>query len=164
MAGVLGVWVAAVPPRAEAATDAYGCETSPRKRSPFGKMLGDIAGAVVADQAKGLGLGYRERSTIAQTISGSIACALQPAEREKAEAASTKAVGRPVGTTETWKSETRPDVHGSSTVTAQTVSADGTICKNVRDAATIDGEETIVMKRMCLAPGAPGYVKTEAQA
>ena len=62
-----------------------------------------------------------------------------------------------VGSTASWKSDTRPDVSGTSTVTAKTASADGGSCLTVTDVIIVNGEETTVPKKMCRKSGTSGY-------
>jgi len=80
-------------------------------------------------------------------------------EQQQAAQATDKAVRGGVGTEVAWKSETRANVSGKSTVMAQENLANGSQCLTVNDVIIVDGEETTVPKRMCRAPGAKGYAK-----
>ena len=138
--------------------DKNTCPKSPKQKSAFGSFLGNL-GASVIDQRlgrAGIPLGAM-RSTLNVALIDLFACKLKPDERDKAATATTSVVEKPVGSRESWASTSRPGVTGSSAVVAQTKLADGSVCKDVRDVATIDGEETTVTKRMCRAPGATGY-------
>ena len=73
--------------------------------------------------------------------------------------ATDEAIRGGVGTEASWQSDTRPNVHGSSKVTAQKQLADGSQCMTVTDVVIVDGQETTVPKQMCRAPGKSGYVK-----
>lgn len=68
-------------------------------------------------------------------------------------------VERGVGSTQTWTSETRPGVTGSSTVTAAAAPAEGNPCVTVTDVIIVDGEETRAPKRMCRRPPTNRYVR-----
>lgn len=81
-------------------------------------------------------------------------------EQRKAATATEEAVRGPVGTTSTWRSETRPGhVTGSSTVTAADTSAADGQCVTVTDIVIVDGEETRAPKRMCRRPPSDRYVR-----
>jgi surface antigen len=80
-------------------------------------------------------------------------------EQDKAASATEEAVRGGVGTTTTWRSETRPGVTGSSTVTAaSTTQADGE-CMTVTDVVIVDGQETRAPKRMCRRPPNNRFVR-----
>jgi surface antigen len=80
-------------------------------------------------------------------------------EQQKAATATEDAVRGGVGTTTTWRSESRPGVTGSSTVTAaSTTAADGE-CVTVTDVVIVDGQETRAPKRMCRRPPNNRFVR-----
>jgi surface antigen len=80
-------------------------------------------------------------------------------EQRKAANATEEAVRGGVGTTTTWRSETRPGVTGSSTVTATSnTPADGE-CMTVTDVVIVDGQETRAPKRMCRRPPNNRFVR-----
>jgi len=80
-------------------------------------------------------------------------------EQQKAANATEEAVRGGVGTTSTWRSDTRPGVTGSSTVTAVDAhSADGD-CVTVTDVVIVDGQETRAPKHMCRRPPTNRYVR-----
>lgn len=156
--GVAVVAPAGVIALAPAAHAQSGCPAT-KKRSGLGSFLGSVAGSVAGSRMGSLGMGYPGAllsNQINAVLSDAIACRLSPDERERAADATNRAVEKPVGTTERWQSSTR-DASGSSTVTGQTRLADGALCKDVRDVATINGEEQTVTKRMCRTPGKSGY-------
>lgn len=64
-----------------------------------------------------------------------------------------------VGTTQAWRSETRPGVSGSSTITAVEANAVDGDCMTVTDIVIIDGEETRAPKRMCRRPPSNRFVR-----
>jgi hypothetical protein len=80
-------------------------------------------------------------------------------EQQQAAKATDQAIRGGVGTEVSWKSETRPNVSGTSTVTGQEQMADGGNCLTVTDVVIVDGEETTVPKKMCRAKGASAYAK-----
>ena len=80
-------------------------------------------------------------------------------EQQQAAKATDQAIRGGVGTEVSWKSETRPNVTGSSKVTGKEQLADGGDCLTVTDVVIVDGEETTVPKKMCRAKGASAYAK-----
>lgn len=64
-----------------------------------------------------------------------------------------------VGTTQAWRSETRPGVTGSSTITAVEANAADGDCMTVTDIVIVDGEETRAPKRMCRRPPSNRFVR-----
>jgi hypothetical protein len=123
----------------------------------FGSILGNIAGNV-ADRA-GVGSVAGVGLPVSSVLSDAITRLLDCGEQQKAAAATNEAIRGGVGTEATWQSDSRPNVHGSSKVTGQDQTADGSQCVTVTDVVIVDGNETTVPKRMCRAPGASAYVK-----
>lgn len=141
----------------EATTGKTPCKLSSAKKrgsSMLGGMLGGLASRAMGRTSIPSFIPVREFGT---TLTEAIACKLDADEQKRAAAATTDAVQRGVGATSQWTSETRPEVSGSSTVTAQTRTADGGTCMAVNDVIIVNGEETTVSKQMCRAPGATGY-------
>lgn len=133
------------------------CHLSTAKKkgsSIFGSILGGVAERVTGDSGIAA---YIPFNTVATTLTDAIACRLDQDEQKKAANATTIAVSRGVGDTESWTSTTRKNVSGSSTVLAQNTAADGSTCVNVSDVIIVNGEETRATKKMCRAPGASGY-------
>jgi surface antigen len=80
-------------------------------------------------------------------------------EQEQAATATETAVrGGNVGDSANWRSETRPNVTGTSTVTAVDRRG-GDDCMTVTDVVIVDGEETTAPKRMCKRPPSNRYVR-----
>jgi surface antigen len=80
-------------------------------------------------------------------------------EQQKAATATEEAVRGGVGTTTTWRSESRPGVTGSSTVTAASNTAAEGECVTVTDVVIVDGQETRAPKRMCRRPPTNRFVR-----
>jgi surface antigen len=86
-------------------------------------------------------------------------------EQEKAAEATEQVIERAsasrgtaaVGTTQTWQSESRPGVTGSSTITAVEPNASDGDCMTVTDIVIVDGQETRAPKRMCRRPPSNRY-------
>lgn len=151
----------AIPAPAAAQSGDEPCAIAkPKKSRGLGGLLGGIARGVVQRGvgSTGLPLDYSTQSSLETMLTDFIACQLEPKEREQAAAATADVLERGDGATARWESDERPGVRGSSTVTASSKFADGTQCRDVRNVATIDGEEQTITKRMCRAPGASGYV------
>jgi len=131
-----------------------------------GSILGSVAGSA-AGRAGGV-LNYVPVAEFTGVITASIACKLDPEEQKQAADATVEATRSADGTDEgspevgqmaMWTSETRPDVSGTSTVTASeaVVNDDGLQCITVADVIIVKGEETRVDKRMCRRPPAARY-------
>lgn len=134
------------------------CEPKKKKRGGmFGAIAGGIAGTALGQTGVGgtlIGIGLPVTSLLTDAIMSKLDCK----EQVKAATATDNAVRGGVGTTETWESDTRPGVKGSSTVRDQSASADGGSCMLITDVVIVDGEETTVDKRMCRKPGGGNYV------
>lgn len=88
-----------------------------------------------------------------------IGCSLEPEERRRAAEARDRAAEQDeVGATAQWTSETRPEVSGSSTVTARNSQPNGSTCLDITDVVIIDGEEQRAVRTMCREPGQSRYV------
>ncbi len=136
------------------------CATDPANsigKSILGNMIGDFTGR--ATRSMGVIGSYIPRAEVADTLTNSIACQLDPDEQLQA-ADATRDVTRSaeVGSSAEWTSQTRANVSGSSTATSKTQTADGTSCMSITDVIIVDGEETRVSKRMCKGAGETRYV------
>jgi len=130
-----------------------------RRGRRVGGLIGGVAGMVGGPAGGAAGLVSRI-VPVGALIGEAIASLLDCDEQEKAATATETAVERGVvGTTETWTSETRPGVTGSSTVTAVERTAGGEDCMTVTDVVIVDGEETRAPKRMCRRPPTNRYVR-----
>ncbi len=138
------------------------CADTPQKqtrRSLFGGILGSIAGSVAGSVGGTAGAVAVAALPAASYLGDELLKMLDCKEQQQAAKATDDAIRGGVGTEANWQSETRPNVHGSSKVTGQEQLADGSRCLTVSDVVIVDGEETIVPKKMCRAPGKSGYVK-----
>lgn len=131
------------------------CQQRNSGRRNTGRMLGGL-GRMMMGRVGGVAA---MAIPAAEVLGDAIMSMLDCREQEKAVEASDQAVSRGVGTTVAWTSETRPNVSGSSTATAEETMADGTHCMTVTDIVIVDGEETRAPKRMCRAPGAQRYAR-----
>jgi hypothetical protein len=128
------------------------------KRSMFGSMLGGLASNVlgragVPGSVAGVSL------PVGSLLSDAIINLLDCKEQQQAAKATDQAIRGGVGTEVKWQSESRPNVSGTSKVTAEEKLADGGQCMTVSDVVIVDGEETVVPKRMCRAKGASGFAR-----
>ena len=133
-------------------------DSAKRRRSAIGGFLGGLAGnalsrAGVPSSVGGVSL------PVNTLLSDVLINLLDCKEQQQAAAATNEAVRGGVGTTANWTSESRPNVSGSSSVTAEEQLADGSHCLTVTDVVIVDGEETTVPKRMCRGQGASGYAR-----
>ena len=128
------------------------------KRSMFGSMLSSIGSSVLGHVGAGsevVSLALPATSYLSDELLKILDCK----EQQQAAKATDDAIRGGVGTESSWQSETRPNVHGTSTVTGQEQLADGGQCMTVTDVVIVDGQETTVPKKMCRASGKSGYVK-----
>ena len=79
-------------------------------------------------------------------------------QEQAAQATETAVRGGNVGDTASWQSDSRPNVTGTSTVTAVDRSG-GDDCMTVTDIVIVDGQETEAPKRMCRRPPTNRYVR-----
>ena len=154
---VLGVSVASAQEPA-----GQKCADTPQKkakRSLFGSMLGSVAGSVIGNMGGTAGSVASAALPAASMLGEELLRMLDCKEQQQAAKATDDAIRGGVGTEVAWKSESRPNVSGRSTVTAEEKLADGGNCLTVTDVVIVDGEETTVPKRMCRRPGASGYAR-----
>jgi surface antigen len=141
---------------AQAQGQGQNCQQRNESRHRMGGMLGGMARNMLGR------VGGAASSVIlpaGEMLGGAIMNLLDCDEQQKAANATEQAVRGGVGTTTTWRSETRPGVTGSSTVTAaSTTAADGE-CMTVTDVVIVDGQETRAPKRMCRRPPNNRFVR-----
>ena len=140
------------------------CTRRNEGRRAAGSALGAIGRGVLGRFGGG---GVAAMLPMAQVLGDAIMRMLDCDEQEKAAEATEEVVERAsarrgsaaVGTTTTWRSETRPGVTGSSTVTAVEPAAPDGDCMTVTDIVIVDGQETRAPKRMCRRPPSNRYVR-----
>lgn len=142
-----------------------GCAEG-ESRSSGSRIAGGILGSLAGSAAGRVGgvLHYVPVAELADQLTASIACRLDPEEQKQAADATLEATraadgseeGAPeVGQMAAWTSNTRDDVSGTSTVVASDeADADGLQCITVTDVIIVDGEEARADKRMCRRPPA----------
>lgn len=141
------------------------CEETPARSTRRG-ILGGLGGAALG----GLLGSNRVTSTISSILpvqsllTDALLNLLDCDEQKKAakatEEVTAKAEAGGAGTTVAWRSESRPGVSGKSTVKAvDTGGQGGRRCMTVEDVVIIDGEETVLPKRMCKQPPSTRYAK-----
>ena len=128
------------------------------KRSMFGGMLSSLGGGLLGRAGR---RGQRRFAGAARRLL-SDGRALEEARLQGTDAG--RQGDRPGGSRRSrhrsrWKSDSRANVTGKSTVTGEEKLADGGQCLTVTDVVIVDGEETTVPKRMCKAKGASGYAR-----
>jgi surface antigen len=143
---------------------ARSCEEQVERNRRRGRLLGGLVGGVA-----GLALGRRGNTAplvaalvpTGALIGDAIAGLLDCDEQRKDATATEEAIRGGVGTTTSWASETRPNVTGTSTVTAVAAAdgPDGSDCMSVTDVVIVDGQETRAAKRMCRRPPTNRYVR-----
>ncbi|MEO6432645.1 MAG: hypothetical protein ABIO29_01535 [Sphingomicrobium sp.] len=145
---------------AQAAQPQHCTETPAKKarKSMFGNILGGIADSALGrfgGAAGSIASSFSAGSMLSDAIINMLDCK----EQQQAAKATDQAIRGGVGTEVTWTSESRPNVAGKSTVTAEQKLADGGQCMTVTDIVIVDGVETSVPKRMCRAKGAQGFAR-----
>jgi amino acid transporter len=137
------------------------CNDTPAKqvkRSMFGSLLGSIGGSVLG-HVGAPGDVIALALPVGSYLSDELMKVLDCKEQRQAAKATEDAMRGGVGTEVKWTSDSRPNVTGTSKVTAQEQLADGGQCLTVTDVVIVDGEETTVPKRMCKPKGGTGYAK-----
>lgn len=150
------------------ATD-QGCKEG-QKKSTASRVLGGILGRTARNAANRSGVSrWVPSSQFSDQLSESIACRLDPEEQALAADATLRATrsvigegeeeenaadyaGPPVGSTASWKSNTRDNVSGRSTVVGRDSNEGAQDCITVTDVIIVEGEETTANKRMCRTP------------
>ena len=128
-------------------------ETRRRGGSVLGGLGRSILGRVGAGSAANI------IAPVGSMLGDAIMNMLDCREQEQAARATEEATrGGNVGDSASWQSETRPNVTGTSTVTAVDNSG-GDNCVTVTDIIIVDGEETRAPKRMCRRPPTNRYVR-----
>ena len=128
-------------------------ETRRRGGSALGGLGRSILGRVGAGSAANI------IAPVGSMLGDAIMNMLDCREQEQAAGATEEAVrGGNVGDSASWRSESRPGVTGTSTVTAVDTSG-GDDCMTVTDVVIVDGEETTMPKRMCKRPPSNRYVR-----
>jgi hypothetical protein len=148
-------------PAAAQNTGSQKCQDTPEKqarRSMFGSIIGSIGGGLLG-HAGAAGSVAAAALPATSYLTDQLLKLLDCKEQQQAAKATDQAIRGGVGTEVNWKSESRPNVSGSSKVTGQEQLADGSQCLTVSDVVIVDGEETSVPKKMCKSRGASGYVK-----
>lgn len=129
------------------------------RRSMLGGFLGSMAGSLVSQVGGTAGAVASAALPAASMLGDELLRMLDCKEQQQAAKATDTALRGGVGTEVKWNSESRPNVSGRSTVTAQQQLADGGQCMTVTDVVIVDGEETTVPKKMCRAKGASGFAR-----
>jgi surface antigen len=159
--------LAASAPTANAATSAEQsrtgeqCLRSNRNRRRGGSVLGGIARGALG--RFGGGAAANIVAPMGSMLGDAIMSLLDCDEQRQAATATeqvTERVDRDgVGASASWRSETRPGVAGSSTVTAVETRAPDGECLTITDIVIVDGQETTAPKRMCRRPPNNRYVR-----
>jgi hypothetical protein len=141
------------------------CAQTPARNTRRG-ILGAVGGAALG----GLIGSNRVTSTISSflpvqsILTDALMNLLDCDEQQKAAKATEDVTARAetggAGASVAWRSESRPGVSGRSTVKAvDTTGQGGRRCMTVEDVVIVDGEETVLPKRMCKQPPSTRYAK-----
>lgn len=162
---VLGAVPPAIAPAAASSVQSTvgerNCQQTPA-RSIRRSILGGIAGRVIGSNSvsRTVNSWVPAQTMLTDAFLNLLDCDEQQKAAQATEQVTTQAEAQGVGSTVAWRSESRPSVSGSSTVTAvDTTGADGRRCMTVSDVVIIDGEETAMPKRMCRTPPSTRYAR-----
>ena len=165
LSGLLAIAPVAITSSSPAETQAQNpkqCQDTAEKkakRSMFGGLASAIGGSILG-HVGGVGSEvYSLAMPAASYLGDELLKMLDCKEQQQAAKATDEAMRGGVGTEVSWKSESRPNVSGSSKVTGQEAMADGGQCLTITDVVIVDGQETTVPKKMCRAKGASAYAK-----
>jgi surface antigen len=165
--------LAASAPTASAATSAAtsaaqsrtgeNCQQQNQRNRRRGRGIGGVLGGIAGGRLGPVGNVVTSVVPVGSLLGEAVAGMLDCREQQQAAAATQEAVARAerggdVGASSSWQSETRPNVSGTSTVTAVDNSG-GDECMSVSDIIIVDGQETEVPKRMCRRPPTNRYVR-----
>ena len=143
------------------------CEQQNQRNRRRGRGIGGLIGGFAGGRLGPVGNVVTSVVPVGSLLGEAIASMLDCREQRQAATATEQAVeraeqradrGEAVGSSASWQSETRPNVSGTSTVTALDNSG-GDQCMTVTDVIIVDGEETRAPKRMCRRPPANRYVR-----
>lgn len=136
------------------------CEQQNRRNRGRGRGIGGFLGGLAGGRLGPVGNVVSSVLPVGSLLGEAVAGLLDCREQRQAANATEEATRGEVGTTATWRSETRANVSGSSTVTAaEPPAGGGDQCLIVTDVVIIDGEETRAPKRMCKRPPSNRYVR-----
>ncbi len=149
-----------------AAMSVSACQNVPGMQNDqqAGGLLGGAAGAIAGGL---LGNSFGGSGALIVGVLGSIGgylvgsaigAHLDAAERQRAETATSQALAEPVapgqaGQPVTWSSPSQTGVNGAAQVVGVQPQADGGQCRDVREIAYINGQQTTQNTRFCRGPG-----------
>ena len=143
-----------------------GCQQQTPARQARRSIMGGIAGGLIGRAVGSNSVTSTLNSWIpAQTmLTDALLNLLDCQEQQKAaqatEQVTTQAETQGAGARVAWRSDSRPGVSGTSTVTAvDNPGQGGRRCMTVTDVVIVDGEETTVPKRMCRQPPSTRYAR-----
>ena len=154
-----GTWVVAAALSLSACQNVPGMQNDQQAGGLLGGAAGAIAGGMLGSSFGGSGaLIAGVLGSIGGYMLGSaIGAHLDAADRQRAEAATGQAlavpmqpgqVGQPVG----WSSPQNTGVNGAAQVVGVQPTADGGQCRDVREIAYINGQQTTQTTRFCRGP------------
>lgn len=140
------------------------CQQSPARSARRGLLggLGSIGRSLVGSNpvTRTIESAFPVQSMLTDALLDMLDCDEQQKAAKATDDVTAQAETRGVGSTVAWRSESRPGVSGSSTVTAvDAPGAGGRRCMTVTDVVIVDGEETTMPKRMCRVPPSTRYAR-----
>jgi hypothetical protein len=142
------------------------CEETPARsvrRSVIGGLAGGLIGRAVGSNrvTSTVGSWIPAQTMLTDALLNLLDCDEQQKAAKATEDATIQAeAAGGAGAKVAWRSESRPGVSGTSTVSAvDGPAAGGRRCMTVTDVVIIDGEETTMPKRMCRQPPSTRYAR-----
>lgn len=141
------------------------CQETPARstrRSILGGIGGAVAGRLLGSNSvtRTISSFIPARTMLTDALLNLLDCDEQQKAAKATEEATTQAESAGAGATVAWRSESRPGVSGTSTVSAvDNPGQGGRRCMTVTDVVIIDGEETTMPKRMCRTPPSARYAR-----
>lgn len=135
--------------------DVPGMQNNQQAGGLFGGAAGAIAGGLLGNRfgAAGALVGGVLGSVGGYLLGSAIGARLDEADRQRAAAATAQALATPTtGVPVGWHSDHNSGVSGSAQVVGQQPLTDGGQCRDVREVAYINGEQTTQTTRYCRGP------------
>jgi surface antigen len=140
---------------AVAGCDTPGLQNDQQAGGLIGGAGGAIAGGIIGNSFGGFGglIGGVLGSVGGYLVGSAIGARLDQADRQRAEAATQRALAAPTPETPVaWHSDHNTGVSGSAQVVSQQPQSNGGECRDVREVAYINGEQTTQTSRYCRGP------------
>lgn len=154
-----GAMVLAAALSLSACQDVPGMQNGQQTGGLLGGAVGAIAGGLLGNSLGGNGalIAGVLGSVGGYLVGSAIGAHLDAADRQRAESATSQALATPMQPGETgqpvnWNSPQNAGVNGAAQVVGVQPAADGGQCRDVREVAYINGQQTTQTTRFCRSP------------